>query len=86
MKRDPHNWVRTVKTVTVNTPRGVMKRTAHGIVAVLLRANRKLPIGSLIRFVQFYLNRGGVGIPKKRREVIEDAKRRLQILNRNKRK
>lgn len=75
-------WVQNVKTTTVATPKGVMTLPAEEMVQVLLDENPDLPLGSIIRYIQFYLNRGGKGIPEERRQVIEQAKAILQQRNR----
>ena len=72
-------WVRNVKTVSTFPPPGTFQKDAESI-ARIMASPRVSPkgIGSAIRMVQFYLNRGGAGLPAGRRRELEKAKRLLQ--------
>lgn len=72
-------WVRNVKTVSTYPPEKLFTRDAQTIARVM--ASRKVSpkgIGSAIRMVQFFINRGGKGLPQSRRRKLEAAKRILQ--------
>ena len=61
----------------------------HGprkIVQILLDANPGHPIGSIIQFVQYYINRAGKGLDPKRKANAEEAKKILQRMNNDRRK
>ena len=72
-------WVRDVKTVSTFPPKDLFTRDAETIARVM--ASRKVSpggIGSGIRMVQFFINRGGKGLSPARRRELEKAKRLLQ--------
>ena len=72
-------WVRGVKTVSTYPPRGLFTKDAQTI-ARTMASKRVSPkgIGSGIRMIQFFLNRAGKGLPRKRKRELEKAKRLLQ--------
>lgn len=72
-------WVRSVKTVSTFPPPGTFQKDAESI-ARIMASPRVSPkgLGSAIRMVQFYLNRGGSGLGASRRRTLEKAKRLLQ--------
>jgi uncharacterized protein DUF3175 len=72
-------WVRNVKTVSTYPPEGLFTRDARTIARVMA-SKRVSPkgIGSAIRMVQFFINRGGKGLPQSGRRRLEAAKRILQ--------
>ena len=72
-----------MKTVSTYPPEGLLNRDARTI-ARSLASKRVSPkgIGSGIRMLQFYINRGGRGLSRTRRAELERAKRLLQDLAR----
>src|SRR5262245_4919917 len=75
----PRRWVRTVKTASTFPPEGVFTKDAKTI-ARSLGSKRVSPkgIGSGIRMIQYFLNRGGRGLSLGRKVELEKAKRILQ--------
>jgi hypothetical protein len=72
-------WVRKVNTESTFPPAGVFKKDAKTIARVM--ATRKTSpkgIGSAIRMIQYFINRGGQNLSLSRRRVLEQAKRILQ--------
>jgi tRNA(adenine34) deaminase len=70
-----------VKTVSTYPPEGLFNRDARTI-ARSLASKRVSPkgIGSGIRMLQFYINRGGRGLSRTRRAELQRAKRLLQVM------
>jgi uncharacterized protein YfdQ (DUF2303 family) len=65
MKNSDKNWVKTVQTDTVSVPKGIMTKEPEEIARVLLRANRFPGAhGSINKFIQYHINRGGKGLSK----------------------
>lgn len=62
----------------VITPPGVMKLPADEIVDTLIRENPPGHVGSIIRYIQFYINRAGKRIDPETKEEAELAKRIFQ--------
>jgi tRNA(adenine34) deaminase len=80
-KRKPNDkrWVRKVKTVSTYPPQGLFTKDAKTIARVM--ATKKVSpggIGSGIRMVQYFINRGGKGLSAARKRELEKAKRLLQ--------
>ncbi len=76
----PHRrWVRGVTTVSTYPPRGLFNRDAEAI-ARSLASRRVSPkgVGSGLRMLLFYINRGGRGLSASRRAELEKAKRLLR--------
>jgi hypothetical protein len=73
-------WVSTVTTDTVAVPLGTMTKEPEEMADILL-AHNKFPgnYGSINRYIQFYLNRGGKGIPADRYEKCRKA---MEIIRR----
>jgi Protein of unknown function (DUF3175) len=72
-------WVRDVKTVSTSPPPSLFTKDAATIARVM--ASKKVSpkgIGSGIRMIQFFINRGGKGLSAARRRELEKAKRILQ--------
>jgi tRNA(adenine34) deaminase len=72
-------WVQNVKTASTFPPQGLFTQDAETIVREL--ASQKVSprgIGSGIRMLQFFINRGGKGLTRMRRQELEKAKRLLQ--------
>ena len=72
-------WVRGVTTVSTYPPRGLFNRDAATI-ARSLASRRVSPkgVGSGLRMLLFYINRGGRGLSRTRRAELQKAKRLLQ--------
>jgi tRNA(adenine34) deaminase len=72
-------WVQNVKTASTFPPQGQFMQDAETIVREL--ASQKVNprgIGSGIRMLQYFINRGGMGLTRTRRQELEKAKRLLQ--------
>ena len=85
-KKPPEKWVKTVTTVSTFPPAGLYTKDAKTIARVM--ASKKVSpkgIGSGIRMIQFFINRGGKGLSASRRRTLERAKRILQERLRNER-
>lgn len=78
-RRSGRRWVREVKTVSTYPPRGLFNRDAATI-ARSLASRRVSPkgVGSGLRMLLFYINRGGRGLSTTRRAELQKAKRLLQ--------
>ncbi len=71
--------MKTVTTESVFPPKGLLKKKASVIAKVLARKSvSPKGIGSAIKFLQFFINRGGKGLSKTRKIELERAKRLLQ--------
>ena len=85
-KQDSNRWVQNVKTVSTFPPEKLFTKDARTIAESL--ASRKVSpkgIGSGIRMLQYFLNRGGKGISPTRRKILERAKRIMQKMASEKR-
>jgi len=72
-------WVQTVKTVSTYPPKNIFTKDAKTIARSL--GSRKVSpkgIGSGMRMIQYFINRGGKGLSPARRKELEKAKRILQ--------
>jgi tRNA(adenine34) deaminase len=81
-KRSGRKWVRTVTTDSTHPPEGLFKKDAKTIARSL--ASKKVSpkgIGSGIRMVQYFINRGGKNLSATRRRELEKAKRILQEMS-----
>jgi len=73
------NWVQTITTDSTSPPEGIFSKKAETIARVMARKDvSPKGIGSAIRMVQYFINRGGKGLSKARRKELEKAKRILQ--------
>jgi len=79
-------WVAQVKTDSTHPSGGLFTREP-GEIARVMASPRVSPggIGSAIRMVQFFINRGGKGLPATRRHRLERAKQMLQQMRRHER-
>ncbi|MEN6452170.1 MAG: DUF3175 domain-containing protein [Thermoguttaceae bacterium] len=78
-KKDGKRWVQNVKSVSTFPPQSLFTRDAKTIARAM--ASKKVSpkgIGSGIRMVQYFINRGGKGLSPARRAELEEAKRLLQ--------
>jgi tRNA(adenine34) deaminase len=72
-------WVQTVTTTSTAPPRGTFTRSAHEIADIMARSEvSPRGLGSAIRMIQYFINRGGRNLTKHRRQQLERAKRILQ--------
>ncbi len=71
--RGHKNWVKTVTTSAIDVPEGTMNKPARQVADVLLRKNKGKTPGSINRYIQFYLNRGGTGISQTRKKTLTRA-------------
>ena len=72
-KTRSRNWVKTVTTSAIDVPEGTMNKPARQVADVLLRKNKGKTPGSINRYIQFYLNRGGSGISETRKKTLKRA-------------
>lgn len=78
-KKKAKKWVQDISTDSTSPPEGIFTKDAETIARVMARKDvSPLGIGSGIKMVQYFINRGGKGIPKERREELEKAKKILQ--------
>src|SRR2546423_15052202 len=78
-RRSTKRWVSRVKTVSTFPPEGTFKKDAESIARIM--ASKKVSpkgIGSGIRMIQYFINRGGKGLPAAQKHNLEKAKRILQ--------
>ncbi|HTW89285.1 MAG TPA: DUF3175 domain-containing protein [Candidatus Binataceae bacterium] len=72
-------WVRKVQTESTFPPAGVFKKDAKTIARVMAtRRTSPKGIGSAIRMIQYFINRGGKILSTSRKKTLEQAKRILQ--------
>jgi Protein of unknown function (DUF3175) len=72
-------WVRKVKTDSTKPPKDVFTKDAKTIARVM--ASKKVSpkgIGSAIRMIQYFINRGGKGLSASRKKELERAKEILR--------
>jgi hypothetical protein len=75
--------VQEIKTVSTFPPEGIFTKNADEIARVMARKSvSPKGIGSAIRMIQFFINRSGKGLSKKRKQELEKAKKILQEKNR----
>jgi len=77
-KTTARKWVRTVTTDSTHPPKGLFTKDAATI-ARSLASRRVSPKGpaSGMRMLTYFINRGGRGLSKTRRDELERAKRLL---------
>jgi hypothetical protein len=76
---NPRRWVKDVKTVSTSPPEGLFTKDAETIARVM--ATKKVSpggIGSGIKMIQYFINRGGKGLSATRKKELEKAKHILQ--------
>jgi Protein of unknown function (DUF3175) len=81
-QRNTKRWVRNVTTDSTHPSAGLFTKEPATI-AKELASEKVSPkgIGSAIRMVQYFINRGGKGLSTERRRKLETAKRILQAKN-----
>jgi len=72
-------WVRKVKTVSTAPPKDLFTKDAGTIAKTMARKSvSPKGIGSGIRMIQYFINRGGKNLPLTRKRELEKAKKLLQ--------
>src|SRR5919108_1751920 len=72
-------WVRTVTTDSTHPPRGTFTGSAAEIARTMARKDVSPGgLGSGIRMIQYFINRGGKNLSARKRTELERAKRILQ--------
>jgi hypothetical protein len=72
-------WVRAVKTDSTHPPGGTFAGSASDIARTMARKDvSPRGLGSGIRMIQYFINRGGKNLSATRRAELERAKRILQ--------
>jgi tRNA(adenine34) deaminase len=80
-------WVKTVKTASTFPPHGLFNKDAKTIARVM--AQKKVSpkgITSGIRMIQYFINRAGKSLSKRRKNELEKAKEILRARNTQKHK
>lgn len=78
-KRSTRRWVRRVTTDSTHPPPRTFKGSAAQIARTMARKDvSPKGLGSGIRMIQYFINRGGKGLSATRRRELERAKRILQ--------
>src|SRR5262249_31307300 len=78
-KKPTKRWVKQVKTVSTFPPPGIFTKNAEAIARTIARKKvSPKGLGSAIRMVQYFINRGGKGLPAKQKRELEKAKHLLQ--------
>ncbi len=79
MKKKPKKWVQTVTSVSTYPPKGIFTKDAKTIAKVMARKDvSPKGIGSAIKMIQYFINRGGKGLTLARKKELEKAKKILQ--------
>jgi tRNA(adenine34) deaminase len=78
-KRTTRRWVRRVTTDSTHPPARTFSGTASQIARTMARKDvSPKGLGSAIRMIQYFINRGGKKLSASRRRELERAKRILQ--------
>jgi tRNA(adenine34) deaminase len=78
-KRPQRRWVRRVKTDSTHPPPRTFAGSASQIARTMVRKDvSPKGLGSAIRMIQYFINRGGRRLSASRRRELERAKRILQ--------
>jgi tRNA(adenine34) deaminase len=79
-------WVRTVKTVSTAPPKDLFTKDAQTIAETMAKKSvSPKGIGSGVRMIQYFINRGGKNLSAARKRELEKAKQLLQKKNSQKR-
>jgi hypothetical protein len=79
VRRSIRRWVRTVKTDSTHPPPRTFAGSASTIARTMARKEvSPKGLGSAIRMIQYFINRGGRRLSSSRRRELERAKRILQ--------
>jgi tRNA(adenine34) deaminase len=72
-------WVKSVKTVSTFPPEGTFDKPAKEVARIMARPSvSPKGLGSAIRMVQYFINRGGKGLSATRKRELDKAKHLLQ--------
>jgi hypothetical protein len=72
-------WVRKVKTISTAPPKNLFTKDARTIANTMARRSvSPKGIGSGVRMIQYFINRGGKNLSVTRRRELEKAKAILQ--------
>lgn len=72
-------WVQSVKTVSTYPPEDTFNRPAKEIARIMAQLTiSPKGLGSAIRMVQYFINRGGKNLPARQKRELEKAKHILQ--------
>jgi tRNA(adenine34) deaminase len=72
-------WVQNMVNTSTSPPEGIFTKDAKTIARVMAKPEvSPKGLGSAVRMIQYFINRGGKGLSKKRKEELEKAKRLLQ--------
>jgi len=75
-------WVGKVKTVSTAPPKDLFTKDARTVAQTLARKSvSPKGIGSGIRMIQYFINRGGKNLPVTRKRELEKVKKILQKKN-----
>jgi hypothetical protein len=78
-RRTTRRWVRTVTTDSTHPPPGTFAGSASEIARTMARKDVSPGgLGSGVRMIQYFINRGGRNLSATRRAELEKAKRILQ--------
>jgi uncharacterized protein DUF3175 len=78
-QRSTRRWVRRVSTDSTHPPPRTFTGSAEQIARTMARKDvSPKGLGSGIRMIQYFINRGGKGLSATRRRELERAKRILQ--------
>ena len=78
-KRPQRRWVRSVKTDSTHPPPHTFTGLASQIARTMARKDvSPKGLGSAIRMIQYFINRGGRRLSARRRQELERAKHILQ--------
>ncbi len=74
MKKKANYWIKNVKTITLSVPPKTMTESPEEIASILLRNNKfEGAHGSIIKFIQFHINRAGKNMSKQRVKELKHA-------------
>ena len=78
-KRSKKRWVKRVTTDSTHPPSRTFTGSAEHIARTMARKDvSPKGLGSAVRMIQYFINRGGKGLSATRRRELERAKRILQ--------
>jgi len=78
-KAPTRKWSRNVKTESTFPPKGTFTKSGEEVARIMARKDVSPGgVGSAIRMVQMFINRGGKNLTPTRKKELEKAKRILQ--------
>ena len=79
IKKDDSRWVKDVKTDSTHPPPGTFTKDAKTVARIMSRKDVSPGgLGSGIRMIQYFINRGGKGLSATRKKELERAIEILQ--------